>query len=119
MTQTEILVKALVDGLREKKGKGIVIVDLARISGAICQQMIICEGNTPTQVAALSDSAWDFAHKNAGEKPLSIDGKSGSVWIGMDYGTVIVHIFVPEQRAFYNLETLWADSKVTQIPNLD
>lgn len=81
--------------------------------------MVICEGNTPTQVSALSDSVWDFARKNANEKPLSIDGTQGAQWIGMDYGTVLVHIFLPEQRAFYNLENLWADSKVIQVPKID
>lgn len=119
MEQTKELVKAIVEGLQEKKGINIVTVDLSKLSGAICQYMVICEGNTPTQVAALSDSVWDYARKNANEKPLSIDGMQSAQWIGMDYGTVLVHIFMPEQRKFYNLENLWADSKVTQIPNLD
>ena len=104
---------------RAAHGKNIVTVDLSQTSGAICQYMVICEGNTPTQVSALSDSVWDFARKNANEKPLSIDGTQGAQWIGMDYGTVLVHIFLPEQRAFYNLENLWADSKVIQVPNID
>ena len=119
MDQTKELVNTIVEGLQEKKGKNIVTVDLTQLSGAVCQYMVICEGNTPTQVSALSDSVWDFARKKAGEKPLSIDGKQSAQWIGMDYGTVLVHIFLPEQREFYNLETLWSDSKVTQIPNLD
>ena len=71
MDQTEELVKTIVEGLQEKKGKNIVTVDLTQLSGSICQYMIICEGSTPTQVSALSDSAWDFAHRKAGEKPLS------------------------------------------------
>lgn len=119
MDQTKELVKTIVEGLQEKKGKNIVTVDLTQLSGAVCQYMVICEGNTPTQVSALSDSVWDFARKKAGEKPLSIDGNKSAQWIGMDYGTVLVHIFLPEQREFYNLETLWSDSKVTQIPDLD
>ena len=119
MDQTEELVKTIVEGLQEKKGKNIVTVDLTQLSGSICQYMIICEGSTPTQVSALSDSAWDFAHRKAGEKPLSIDGAQRAEWIGMDYGTVLVHIFLPELREFYNLENLWSDAKVTQIANLD
>ena len=119
MDQTKELVKTIVEGLQEKRGKNIVTVDLSQTSGAICQYMVICEGNTPTQVSALSDSVWDFARKNANEKPLSIDGTQGAQWIGMDYGTVLVHIFFTEQRAFYNLENLWADSKVIQVPNID
>ena len=112
MDQTEALVKTIVEGLQEKKGKNIVTVDLTQLSGSICQYMIICEGSTPTQVSALSDSAWDFAH-------LSIDGAQRAEWIGMDYGTVLVHIFLPELREFYNLENLWSDAKVTQIADLD
>lgn len=119
MDQTKELVKTIIEGLQDKKGKNIVTVDLSQISGAICHYMVICEGNTPTQVSALSDSVWDFARKNAGEKPLSIDGNREARWIGMDYGTVLVHIFLPEQRSFYNLEALWADSQVTHVPDLD
>lgn len=119
MDQTETLVKTIIEGLQEKKGKHIVTVNLTQLPGSICQYMVICEGNTPTQVAALSDSVWDFARKNAGEKPLSTDGTQRAEWIGMDYGTVLVHIFVPEKREFYNLEYLWSDAKVTQIPDLD
>lgn len=115
MDQTKELVNTIVSGLQEKKGKNIVIVDLSQMSGAICQYMVICEGNTPTQVSALSDSVWDFAHKGAKEKPLSVDGYQTAQWIGMDYGTVLVHIFVPEKREFYNLDNLWADAKVTRI----
>ena len=111
MDQTESLVKKIVEGLQEKKGKKIATIDLTKLSGAICQYMVICEGNTPTQVAALSDSVWDYVRKEAGEKPISIDGERNAQWIGMDYGTVLVHIFLPELRTFYNLENLWADSK--------
>ena len=119
MDQTKELVQTIEEGLQEKKGINIVTVDLSKLSGAICQYMVICEGNTPSQVSALVDSVWDFAHKKAGEKPLSIDGEQEAHWVGMDYGTVLVHIFMPEERKFYNLENLWADSKVTQIPNID
>ncbi|MDR1644592.1 MAG: ribosome silencing factor [Tannerellaceae bacterium] len=119
MDQTEELVQTVVRSLQEKKGKNIVTVDLTGLSGAICQYMVISEGNTPTQVSALSDSVWDFARREANEKPLSVDGYRYAQWIGMDYGTVLVHIFLPEQRQFYNLEHLWADSKISRIPDLD
>jgi ribosome-associated protein len=119
MDQTEELVKTIIRGLQEKKGKNIVTIDLTRLPGAICRYMIIGEGSTPIQVSALSDSVWDFARKEANEKPLSIDGYQYAQWVGMDYGTVLVHIFLPEQRQFYNLESLWADSKIKQIPNVD
>ena len=98
MDQTKTLVNAIVRGLQEKKGRSIVTVDMTAQSGAICQYMVICEGASPTQVSSLSDSVWD---------------------VGMDYGTVLVHIFLPEQRAFYNLENLWADSKIDRLPDVE
>lgn len=119
MDQTKALVNSIVAGLQEKKGKNIVIVDLTQLSGAICQYMVVGEGNTPTQVSALSDSVWDYVRKEIEEKPLSVDGNQSALWIGMDYGTVLVHIFLPEQREFYNLENLWADAPITRIPNID
>lgn len=119
MDQTQILVQAIVHGLQEKKGKNIVIVDLTQLEGAICQYMVIGEGNTPTQVAALCDSVWEVARKEANEKTLSIDGEQRAEWIGMDYGTVMVHIFLPEKRKFYNLDTLWEDAKLIAVPDID
>ncbi len=117
MEETKALVQAIVDGLHEKKGSNIVIVDMTTLPGAISQYMVIGEGNTPSQVSALSDSVWDFARRKVGDKPLSIDGSNGSTWIGLDYGTVLVHIFVPERRKFYNLENLWADANVIEVPD--
>lgn len=119
MEQTIELVNTIVRGLREKKGKNIVTVDLTELPEAICEYMVIGEGNTTTQVSALSDAVWDFARKEAGEKPLSVDGYRYAQWIGMDYGTVLVHIFLPEQRRFYNLEGLWADSTIRQMEDID
>lgn len=119
MDQTETLVKAIVEGLQEKKGKRIVTVDLRMLHGCICEYMVICEGNSPTQVSALSDSVWDFAQKQTKEKPLSVKGQQLSEWIGMDYGSVLVHIFLPELRQYYNIENLWADAKVEVLPDID
>ncbi|MDR1408122.1 MAG: ribosome silencing factor [Tannerella sp.] len=115
MDQTKTLVEAVVKGLQEKKGKKIVTVDLSLLAGAICEYMIVCEGNSLTQLSALTDSVWDIVRRDAGEKPLSVDGDRNATWIGMDYGTVIVHIFMPDRRSFYNIENLWADSKITEI----
>ncbi|MDF9829558.1 ribosome silencing factor [Parabacteroides sp. PF5-6] len=119
MDQAKVLVDTIVAGLQEKKGKNIVTVDLTQFSGAICRYMVICEGNTPSQVSALADSAWEFARREMNEKPLSTEGYQMAQWIGMDYGTVLVHLFVPELRSFYNLDTLWEDAQLTHIPDMD
>ena len=114
-----ILLNTIVKGLQGKKGRRIVIIDLRETPGAICQYMIICEGKNPNQLTALSDSVWEMVNKELKEKPLSIDGMRNARWIGLDYGTIIVHIFLPELRAFYRLEQLWEDAKISKIPDLD
>ncbi|MDR1523874.1 MAG: ribosome silencing factor [Tannerella sp.] len=119
MNQTSLLVETIVKGLQEKKGRSIVTVDLREIPGTICQYMVICEGKNPNQVSSLSDSVWDTVLKGLMEKPSSIHGLRNSQWVGMDYGTVLVHIFLPETRSFYRLENLWEDSIIVKIPDID
>ena len=96
-----------------------MIADLTGIDDTICDYFVICEGNTPTQVAAITDSVEDYVRINANEKPLGIDGLRNAQWVAMDYSNVLVHIFLPETRDFYNLENLWADAIITEIPDID
>ncbi|MDR2775452.1 MAG: ribosome silencing factor [Tannerella sp.] len=119
MNQTNLLVETIVKGLQEKKGHGIVTVDLKKIPEAICQYLVICEGKNPHQVSSLSDSVWETVNRNLKENPSSVHGLCNAQWVGMDYGTVIVHIFLPETRSFYRLENLWEDSKIMKIPDID
>ena len=119
MNETDLLLKSIIDGIQEKKGKDIVVADLKGIDGAICQYFVICQGNTPTQVDAITESVYDIVYEKTKDRPTTINGLRNAQWVGMDYGSILVHIFLPELRNFYNLEHLWADSKLTQIPNLD
>lgn len=118
MDESKVLLNTIVEALQDKKGKNIVTVDMKDISGAICQYFVICEGNTPTQVSALSDSVWDKVSDKLHEKPLGADGMREAQWIAMDYGTIILHIFLPELREYYNLENLWEDATLNEIPDI-
>lgn len=113
---TAVLTNSIIEGIREKKGKEIVVIDLSQIDDAICQAMVIAVGNTPTQVAALYDSVEEIVRLRTGEKPLRAHVGSGE-WIALDYVDVMVHLFVPDLRTFYNLEQLWADATVTRVPD--
>ena len=119
MNKTKALVKTITEGIQEKKGKNIVVADLTEIEDTICKYFVICEGNTPTQLAAITESVYDYVRKETGEKPFGVDGLRTSQWVALDYSDVLVHIFLPETREFYNLENLWADAKLTEIPNID
>lgn len=119
MEQIKKLAETIVKGIQEKKGTNILIVDLSGIEGTICHYFIICQGNSPTQVEAIADSVEEFARVNAGEKPVHVIGLDNAQWVAMDYTDVMVHIFLPEVRDYYSLESLWQDAKITQIPDLD
>ena len=119
MNETKVLKQKITEVIQEKKGKNIVIADLTNIDDTICKYFVICQGNSPSQVIAIVDSIKEFTRKGAGTKPSAIDGQRNAEWVAMDYADVLVHVFLPETRAFYNLEHLWADAKLTQIPDLD
>lgn len=119
MTDDKSLINCIVEGIQEKKGIGIRVVDLTDIDDTICKYMVICEGHSPTQVLAISDSVEDYVRENAGEKPLFIDGRQNGLWVAMDYFDVVVHVFVPESRDFYRLDDLWADAKVSEIEDVE
>ena len=115
----EQLLDNIVKGIQEKKGQDITIIDLRGIDGAIAQYFVICQGNTPTQVEAITDSIADMAREELREKPAHVVGLELAHWVAMDYTDVMVHIFVPDMRSYYNIENLWQDAKLTEIPNLD
>jgi len=119
MNENKKLVDAIINGIQEKKGKNIVVVDLNEINDTITKYLVICEGNTPTQVSAIQDSIREFARKEGGQKPVSVDGTRNCIWVAMDYVDVIAHVFVPDARDFYDIENLWEDAPITEIPDLD
>lgn len=119
MNKVKKLIEKITEGIQDKKGKKIVIADLTNIDDTICNYFVICQGNSPSQVLAIVDSIKEHARKETGEKAYAIDGLRNAQWVAMDYSDVIVHVFLPEVRDFYNLEHLWADAKLVQIPDLD
>lgn len=119
MNNTKDLVKSIIEGIQEKKGRDIAVANLTKIATAPCDYFVICTCGSPQQVDAVTDSVEEFTGKQYGEHPTLIAGRQNAVWVAMDYGTVMVHIFVPETREHYDLEHLWEDAKLEQIPNID
>ncbi len=109
------LPEAIIKGIQELKGQNIVWLDLSHIPTAVCQQFIICEGTATTQVNAIADSIKEVVKKETKEIPFHSEGYENSQWILIDFVTVVVHIFLPEVREYYNLEDLWADAKVVEL----
>ena len=119
MEETQFLVNTIFDAIQDKKGRGIVSVDLRKIITAPSEFFVICTAGSPQQADAICDSVEENARIKAHEKPAAIVGRENGEWIAMDYGTVIVHILLPEAREHYDLETLWDDAELFELPDLD
>lgn len=119
MKETRQLVDTIIKGIQEKKGNNIVVADLSDIDGTIAQYFVICQGNSPTQVEAIAESVGEVARKELKEKPVSVVGLTNAQWVAMDYVDVLVHVFLPEVRTFYDLEHLWEDAHIKNIPDID
>ena len=87
------LLKTIVEGIQEKKGKKITTVDLSKIESAATSHFIICEGQSTTQVMAIADSIREYVLQNTGIKPFGYDGYQNGQWIVIDYGNILAHIF--------------------------
>jgi ribosome-associated protein len=115
---TENLISVIIEGLQDKKGKDIVVMDLRHLSSAITDYFVISTGDSDTHIKALCDSVEDKVREELREKPWHIEGKEFKKWILLDYVSVIVHIFYLEQRKFYALEELWGDAHFTQYKDI-
>ena len=119
MNSSSPLVESIIKGIQEKKGRSISVCDLRSIETAPCQYFVIASGGSPQQVEALARSVADFARKDCGEKPAAVVGLDNAVWVAADFGTVMVHLFAPGLREYYDIEHLWADAAVESIPDFD
>lgn len=117
--EIKTLVDKVVEGIQDKKGHGVTVIDLSGIDGCITKAFVICEGNSPSQIDAICDSVEEKMRIDLQEKPTKVAGRENSVWVAMDYVDVMVHIFVPEARDHYDLEHLWADAPTTVIPDVE
>ncbi len=117
--KTKILREAILEGIQRLKGKNITVVDLESIQHTECGHFIICHGTSSTQVDSIAHSVEDTVKEITGEDVWHRDGYRNAIWILLDYGDVMVHIFQEEAREFYNLEGLWADAEITNIEDED
>jgi ribosome-associated protein len=89
----------------QKKAKEIIVLNLKNIS-AFTEYMIICSGTSQREVQAIADSIQKFL-KEAGIRPMGVEGEANGQWILLDYDDVVISVFYEPIRAFYDLENLW------------
>lgn len=106
------LARDIVDIVEDRKAEDIVLLDL-RPDTVIADFFVLCCGNSDRQIRALMEYIRDDIKAKYGKIPYSTEGSPDSGWLLMDYGDVVVHIFHPETRTYYDLEGLW--SSVSQV----
>jgi len=98
----------------DKNAESVKILDLTEISG-FTDYFVICSGTSDRQVQAIADSV-QKALKEAGRKALSVEGYSEGRWVLLDFGDIVVHVFLDALREYYDLESLWEDAPRVTIP---
>ena len=109
MTPKELALIAA-KALDEKKGKEIAAIEITDLT-TLADYFVIATGTSNTQINALCDAVEKALEEQAGEKPLHREGHRDGTWVLLDYGSIAVHVFSAEARAFYSLERLWSDGK--------
>ncbi len=111
------LVKTIIDGMENIKASNITILNLTELENSVCDYFVIAEGNSNTQVKAISNSVEKVVRETLKDKPWHIEGLENADWILMDYVNTVVHVFKSDIREFYELESLWGDAQITVLEN--
>lgn len=107
------IVKKIYKIIEDKKGDDIKVIDISKIS-SIADYFIIAGANNINQVQAISDEI-DFILGKEGILPKAVEGNKNATWMLLDYNDIVVHIFLKEDRVFYDLERIWRDGTEIEI----
>ena len=101
----------------DRKGSDIVILDVSEVS-YLADYFVVITGFSNVQVRAIARSIEDKVEQEYQRYPLRTEGQSEGSWVVQDFGEVIAHIFMPEQREFYSLEAFWGHANKTEFSTL-
>ncbi len=104
------LARSVVSTLEDKKGEDILLLDIQNIS-SFADYFVLCNGTSDRMLESLADAILETAKKEHGVK-AAVEGEPVDGWLVVDLGDVVVHLFSPEQRDYYDLERLWDQAKV-------
>jgi ribosome-associated protein len=102
-----VLARRIVELAADKKAADIVLIGIAELT-TLADYLVICSGGSERQLGAIADGI-AAGLREEGVRPIGREGTSGAHWVLLDFGAVVVHIFAPPERDYYQLERLWAD----------
>lgn len=101
----------IAEAMLEKKGQDVVSLDLKSVGTAISDYFIVCSADSTTNVSSIADNVEDRMIEKCKRKPIRTQGRENCIWIILDYGDIVVHVFQSPYREFYRLEDLWGDAE--------
>jgi ribosome-associated protein len=105
------LARTIVNAAAEKKAENILLLDLRTLS-TVADYFVVCSGSSERQLRAIAEGIEESVYKECQVDVHHVEGLNGGGWILLDYRDVVVHIFLPSQRSYYNLEGLWSKAPV-------
>lgn len=111
---TDRLAGVITEALLEKKGEGITILDVHKLT-TLTDRFVICHATSDVQIKALANNVLEATKKKLGEPVWQEEGRNSRRWVILDYVNVVVHIFRKELREYYSLEKMWNDAEVTTV----
>jgi ribosome-associated protein len=119
LTQTiPPLLQTIFQAADDRKGGDISILQVTEVS-YLADYFVIVTGFSRTQVKAIADAILDKVETEHHKSPLRVEGLGENSWIVIDYGDVIIHIFLPQEREFYNLEAFWGHAQAIDVSLLN
>ena len=106
-------VKVIAEAMLEKKGQGVLSLNLKKIGTAISDYFVVCNADSTTNVLAIADNVEDRMIERCKRKVIRSQGRENALWVILDYGDIVVHVFQTAYRDFYRIEDLWADAART------
>lgn len=106
--------KAIAQIIYDKKGINILAVDVKGLS-TITDYLLIAEGNVDRHVSAIAKAIVDELKEMGGPSPIYVEGMKVGDWVVLDYGEIMVHLFMPNLRERYSLEKLWGESRLVEL----
>lgn len=100
--------RRVVDLAADKKAADIVLIGIAELT-TVADYLVICSGSSERQLGAIADGIV-AGLREVGVRPIGREGGPGAHWVLLDLGAVVVHVFAPPERDYYQLERLWADA---------
>jgi ribosome-associated protein len=114
----EAMLKIILKELDERKAVDVEVLEVSKLT-PLADYFVVCSGTSSTHLKGLADGVQKKLKEDAGLMPHHVEGYPTASWILMDFGQVLIHLFLSETREFYSLERLWRDASKIDREKLD